>query len=426
MIGYRTRPGPRSLADGGAARPLRVATVITRLEGGAGVLALRGVQALDPGLVTPTIVTGSGGRLLEEAAASGIEVLVEPSLREVIAPRSDLAALRRLEAILRQRRVDVVHTHCAKAGTVGRLAARRAGVPRIVHTFHGFPFHQFQSPARRGAYVSIERGLGRITDVALCVGGAVAAEAARRRLIAPERIRTIGVAVDGPGRVRASMSARRPEARQRARLALGLPPDAPVVGVVGRLTYQKAPEDFLAAMQALGRPDAVGVWVGGGELAERIGRQARALRGPPRHPGRRAHGRAGPAARIRRVRPAQPLRGTAHRDRRGHDLRCPGRRDRRQRRTRSRGPGRDRPAGPAGSARPDGRRHPVPARLAGGGPARWPPRPGPAWATSTARPACGPRSRPPTRPRPGRRAAGRHLLALVGTRRTRLPNTQGD
>ncbi len=280
MIGYRTRPGPRSLADGGAARPLRVATVITRLEGGAGVLALRGVQALDPGLVTPTIVTGSGGRLLEEAAASGIEVLVEPSLREVIAPRSDLAALRRLEAILRQRRVDVAHTHCAKAGTVGRLAARRAGVPRIVHTFHGFPFHQFQSPARRGAYVSIERGLGRITDVALCVGGAVAAEAARRRLIAPERIRTIGVAVDGPGRVRASMSARRPEARQRARLALGLPPDAPVVGVVGRLTYQKAPEDFLAAMQALGLPDAVGVWVGGGEEAERIGRQARALAGP--------------------------------------------------------------------------------------------------------------------------------------------------
>jgi glycosyltransferase involved in cell wall biosynthesis len=283
MIGYRARLGPgvsTGALAGDAALPLRVATVITRLEGGAGVLALRGAQALDPEVAVATILTGSGGRLLDEAVASGLEVLVDPSLREVIAPRSDLLALGRLERVFRQRRFDVVHTHCAKAGAVGRLAARRAGVSRIVHTFHGFPFHEFQSAARRQAYVSIERRLGRITDVALCVGSGVAAEAIRRQLIAPERVRTIGVAVDGPDRGRASMSARLPQARERARLALGLPADATVVGAVGRLTYQKAPEDFLAAMQELGRPDVIGVWVGGGELAERIGRRARRLSGP--------------------------------------------------------------------------------------------------------------------------------------------------
>lgn len=155
---------------GAGSHALRVATVITRLEGGAGVLALRGAQVLDPEVVTPTIVTGSGGRLIEEAAASGIEVLVEPLLREVIAPRSDLLAIGRLESIFRERDFDVVHTHCAKAGAIGRVAARRARVPRVVHTYHGFPFHQFQSPVRRGAYVAIERRLGRITDMALCVG----------------------------------------------------------------------------------------------------------------------------------------------------------------------------------------------------------------------------------------------------------------
>jgi glycosyltransferase involved in cell wall biosynthesis len=283
MIGYRARLGPgvsTGALAGDAALPLRVATVITRLEGGAGVLALRGAQALDPEVAVPTILTGSGGRLLDEAVASGLEVLVDPSLREVIAPRSDLLALGRLERVFRQRRFDVVHTHCAKAGAVGRLAARRAGVSRIVHTFHGFPFHEFQSAARRQAYVSIERRLGRITDVALCVGSGVAAEAIRRQLIAPERVRTIGVAVYGPDRDRASMSARRPQARERARLALGLPADATVVGAVGRLTYQKAPEDFIAAVQELRRPDVIGVWVGGGELAERIGRRARRLSGP--------------------------------------------------------------------------------------------------------------------------------------------------
>jgi glycosyltransferase involved in cell wall biosynthesis len=287
-------PAPRGELAGGRAgrdvqagadgRPLRVTTVITRLDGGAGVLALRGIQALDPALVAlaiaPTIVTGSGGHLLDEARAAGIEVLVEPTLREVIAPRSDVQAVRQLEAIFRQLGSDVVHTHCAKAGAVGRLAARRAGVPRIVHTFHGFPFHEFQSAARRRAYVAIERRLGRFTDLALCVGPAVAAEAARRELVSPEQIRTIGVAVDGPGRARADMSARLPQARRRARVALGLPPDVPVIGSVGRLTYQKAPEDFVAALQRLGRPDAVGVWVGSGELAERVRRLALAPSGP--------------------------------------------------------------------------------------------------------------------------------------------------
>jgi glycosyltransferase involved in cell wall biosynthesis len=266
-----------------ALRPVRVATVITRLDGGAGLLALRGAQSIQDSGIEPVIITGSAGRLLDAAASSGIDVTIEPLLREVIAPRSDLRALRRLELILRDHDFEVVHTHCAKAGAVGRVAARRAGVRRIVHTFHGFPFHDFQSAARRQAYVSIERRLGRITDVALCVGTGVAAEAIRRELVAPDRVRTIGVVVDGLDRVRASMSALLPEARRRARAALGLPASATVVGSVGRLTYQKAPEDFVAALRHLsgrrpGGPEVTGVWIGGGELAERVSRQAR------RHP----------------------------------------------------------------------------------------------------------------------------------------------
>ena len=256
-----------------ARRPLRVATLITRLEGGAGVLALRGAEALDPNEFQTTIITGSGNRLLDQAAADGLEVIMEPALRTPIDPRNDLQALRVLSALLRQRTFDVVHTHTAKAGALGRIAARRAAVPRIVHTYHGFPFHEFQSRSRRAAYIAVERRLGHITDVALCVGTGVAVEAVRRGLIAPWRIRTIGVAVDGaPGAV---LPARSPEARDRARRALGLPTGATVVGTVGRLTYQKAPENFLAMMRHLGRTDVVGVWVGGGELAEHISRLAR-------------------------------------------------------------------------------------------------------------------------------------------------------
>ena len=193
-------------------------------------------------------------------------------MRTPIDPRSDLWALRSLTALLRRGRYDVAHTHTAKAGALGRMAATRARVPRIVHTYHGFPFHEFQSRLRRGAYVAIERRLGGHTDVALCVGTGVAVEAIRRGLIAPDRVRTIGVAVDGE--IGAAPAARTPGAREKARRELGLPADAAVVGAVGRLAYQKAPEDFLAAMRRLARPGVIGVWVGGGELAARIGHLA--------------------------------------------------------------------------------------------------------------------------------------------------------
>ncbi len=324
--------------SGGRGRPLRVAVLITRLEGGAGVLALRGAMALDPRSYQLTIITGQGSsRLLSEARAAGLTVMAEPALRTPIDPVRDVVALRRLEVLLRRERFDVVHTHTAKAGTLGRLAARRAAVPRIVHTYHGFPFHEFQPAARRAAYIAIERRLGRFTDLALCVGTGVAVEAVRRGLISPERIRTIGVAVDGfgwpagehagaavpvasqpsaqqtaagdgrlgepsavvmaaakpaaagltgagltgagltgAGLTGAGLTATGLAAREIARRELGLPSDATVIGAVGRLTYQKAPEDFVDVIRRLRRPGVVGVWVGDGELAGKVRRLAAA------------------------------------------------------------------------------------------------------------------------------------------------------
>lgn len=251
--------------------PLRVATLITRLEGGAGLLALHGAAALDPADFEVTIVTGRARQLADQAAAANLPVTVTPALRTPIDPCSDTRALQQLKDVLRRSNFDVVHTHTAKAGALGRLAARQVGTPRIVHTYHGFPFHEFQSWLRRAAYVAVEQRLGRFTDVALCVGTGVAVEAVRRHLLPPDRIRTIGVVVDTTTR-----SACGPDARLRARRSLNLPLNATVVGAVGRLAYQKAPADFLEMMRLLGRPDAVGVWVGDGELVARTRRQATA------------------------------------------------------------------------------------------------------------------------------------------------------
>jgi glycosyltransferase involved in cell wall biosynthesis len=252
---------------------MRVATVVTRFEAGAGEVALRGALALDPDRYEVTIVAGSGNRLLAEAADAGLDVVLEPALRSPISPRDDVRALRGLTRLLSRRPFDVVHTHSSKAGALGRIAAHRSGTARIVHTFHGLPYHEFQSAPRRGLYIGIERRLGRFTDIALCVGTGVAVEAVRRRLVRPERVRTITVAVGG------TATPLTPRTRAHARRLLGLPADATVVGAVGRLDYQKAPEDFVAAMTALHRPDAVGVWIGAGPLAERV--QALAARALP-------------------------------------------------------------------------------------------------------------------------------------------------
>jgi glycosyltransferase involved in cell wall biosynthesis len=232
---------------------------MTRFQAGAGTVALEATRALGSAGYEHTIFAGQGNHLLDEARAAGCHVVLVPSLHPEIKPAADLRTLGLLTTLLRDGSFDVVHTHSSKSGALGRLAARRAGVDRVVHTFHGFPFHEFQSRWRRGAYIAAERRLGQLTDVFLCVGTTVAAEAVRRHIAPPEKVRSIGVAVSLP-----KMAP--PTARNRARFALGLPATARVVGTVGRLDYQKAPEDFIRALAQSSFSDVIGVWIGDGPL----------------------------------------------------------------------------------------------------------------------------------------------------------------
>ncbi len=245
---------------------IEVAQIVTRFIAGAGGVAFRGARHLDPARFRVTIVTGEGGPLTERAREAGMEVLLEPSLVPTLSPRQDARALQRLTRLCVDRGFDVVHTHSAKAGALGRMAAHRAGVPMIVHTYHGFPFHDFQDPVHRRAYIAVERRLAPITDMVLAIGTGVATEAVRRGLARPGALCTVAPVVE------ARTVARTPATRQAAREALGVDPLAPLVGTVGRVDFQKAPEHFVEAVGALRHREARAVWIGSGPLLEQTRR----------------------------------------------------------------------------------------------------------------------------------------------------------
>lgn len=257
-------------------RPIRVAQIVTKFLAGAGGITLRGALALDQDRFAVTIMSaGAGplaGPLMEAAERAGLGVVRLEHMAPDLDPREDLKGIGELTAILRDGSFGLVHTHSAKAGGIGRLAARRAGVPAIVHSFHGFPFHEFQSAIRRRAYIAMERALGRFTDQFLTDGGQIAAEAVRLRIAPPERIRAIASPVDTDQISRLS-----PVTRAEARRRLGLSPKAQVVGSVGRLDYQKAPGDMVAALARMGRPDVRVVWIGDGPLRARVEAMTRRL-----------------------------------------------------------------------------------------------------------------------------------------------------
>jgi len=242
----------------------RVLHVITQLElGGAQQNTLYTCANLDKDRFEPLLACGTGGYLDDEARAlPGVGVHFVPALVRPIRPHQDALAFVALVRLMRRLRPDIVHTHSSKAGILGRWAGRMAGVPRLVHSIHGFGFHPGQRPAVRGAYVAAERSVGRITDAFIAVSHANRDEGIERGIFPPQRCRVIRSGVD-LSRFRAAG-----ERAGELRRELGLGADDPLVGMIACLKPQKAPGDFVdvarRVLEAL--PRATFVLAGDGEL----------------------------------------------------------------------------------------------------------------------------------------------------------------
>jgi glycosyltransferase involved in cell wall biosynthesis len=258
---------------------VRVLHVITRLiVGGAQENTLITASELNKSAEWDAAVvcgpqTGPEGSLIESAEARGIPLTIEPALVRELNPFRDLGALVRLARLIRRGKFTIVHTHSSKAGILGRWAARLAGAPVIVHTVHGWGFHERQHPALSRLFIYLEKLTLGITD----------------RLIVVSRLdieKGLEVGIGEPGdyvMIRSGIELDRfghplvPGEETRA--ILGIPAGAPVVGTVTRLSAQKSPLDFVRAASrvAAEMPEAHFLMVGDGPLKSDVDKLVREL-----------------------------------------------------------------------------------------------------------------------------------------------------
>ncbi|MFA7009532.1 MAG: glycosyltransferase, partial [Elusimicrobiales bacterium] len=242
---------------------IKVLHIITKLEfGGAQGNTLHTVSHLDKNIFETRLAAGPGG-MLEDKVPPG-SLLTVPHLARPINPLRDLRALFELLGIIRDERPVIVHTHSSKAGILGRLAALLAGTPVIIHTFHGFGFHERQAAPARRFFVLLERFCALFTDSLVFVSSANLDYARDYDLCGTDKCSLIRSGIPlGNYPSRADRAAKRRE--------LGVPQEAVLIVSLGNFKPQKNPADFItAAMRLAGaHKDAVFMLVGGGEGLER-------------------------------------------------------------------------------------------------------------------------------------------------------------
>lgn len=238
-------------------RPIRVMRIIARLNiGGPAIHVILLTARLRPPEFESTLVCGTVGAREGDmsylAEAQGVEPVVVAELGRELSPLRDLVTLVKLWRLMRRLRPDVVHTHTAKAGFVGRLAGRLARVPVCVHTFHGHVFQGYFGPRKTRLFLWLERWAARITDKLITISPGLKDELVNAYRIAPAGKFTIV-----PLGLDLAPFAATPRHDGHFRAEFGIPVDVPLIGVVGRLVPIKQHELFLA-MAARLREDVPG------------------------------------------------------------------------------------------------------------------------------------------------------------------------
>ena len=257
-------------------QPVRVLHIITRLiVGGAQENTLLSVEGLDrleeyEVVLVTGVDNGPEGDLLERARRTTRLVIV-PELGRSINPLSDVAAFFKLYRLIRRGRYHIVHTHSSKAGVLGRLAARLAGTPIVVHTLHSLVFHDYQPWLVNRLWWAVKKLCAPLTDHFISVSSVISQKAIAAGIARPEKFTTIysGMELDWFLDSKVDPAAVRRE--------FGIPADAPVVGKIARLFSLKGHDQLLDAAPEVVRrhPDVRFFLIGDGLLYEHLRSRAR-------------------------------------------------------------------------------------------------------------------------------------------------------
>jgi len=263
---------------------LKIVHIITRLIlGGAQENTLITCKVLAQRGHDVTLVTGPAlgpeGELFNQAQGQDYKVVVVDRLRRAINPFNDAVSYFRIKKLLRQLQPDIVHTHSAKAGILGRFAGNKLKTQnpklKIVHTLHGLAFHPYQSEALNKFYIAIEKSAAKRTDSFISVADAMTAQSTAVGIGRPEQYVTAYSAIDEDDFLEPISQERRNDFRRKH----GIAEDSVVLVTVARLFMLKGHEYIIESARELSERFANCIWlfVGDGNLSGHYKQQARDL-----------------------------------------------------------------------------------------------------------------------------------------------------
>ncbi|MEM4188093.1 MAG: glycosyltransferase family 4 protein [Candidatus Hadarchaeum sp.] len=263
---------------------IKIVRIIARLNiGGPPIHVINLNSCLDPLRFSSLLVCGienpGEGSMLDYAFTRGVQPISIPEIvGEATFKYRDLKALIKLYQLIRRERPHIVHTHTTKAGFLGRLAARLAGVPIVVHTYHGHVLHGYYGPSKTRLLRSMERALARLTDCLIAISELIKRDLVAYGVASAEKIAVIPLGFDLEPFLCNQVY------KGKLRRELGLNEDARIVGIVGRIFPIKNHRLFLdaAVRVATREPNAYFVVVGDGILRSEMEGYAQKLGIAPR------------------------------------------------------------------------------------------------------------------------------------------------
>lgn len=227
----------------------RVLRILNRLIiGGPSKNAIYLSRYMQPDFETLLVIGGKEDHEQDAdflATSNNIEPRCIAEMKRPISPRQDWVAYQKLKKLIKEFKPDIVHTHAAKSGALGRLAAKHANVPVIVHTFHGHVFHSYFNSLKTNIFIRTERYLAGFSDAIVAISDVQKKELSGDfKIASPEKFRVIPLGLDLD-----SFTIDNEIKRHRFRSEFGLNDDTVAIGIIGRLVPIKNHSLFLKALK---------------------------------------------------------------------------------------------------------------------------------------------------------------------------------